>query len=163
MKVNNLLKGVFILVIIATAYSVKGQTPNLNQNQQVNTEVTDSELQTFVEIMQQAQTVQRKIRSNMMNAIKESGMKMKRFQEISRAKRQGNEVEMTEDEKQNYASIQEVIKTEQQKMRKEMNTIIKDASMNKDRYMEINRALRQDKALQGRLKKIMGNQQQQQQ
>lgn len=99
----------------------------------------------------------------MMNAIKESGMKMKRFQEISRAKRQGNEVEMTEDEKQNYASIQEVIKTEQQKMRKEMNTIIKDASMNKDRYMEINRALRQDKALQGRLKKIMGNQQQQQQ
>lgn len=162
MSVNNLLKGVFILVIITTAYSVKGQNPSLNQDQQLNTEVTDSELQAFVGIMQQAQTVQRKVRSNMMNAIKESGMEMKRFQEISRAKRQGNEVEMTDNEKDAYASIQEVIKTEQQKMRKEMDSIIQNASMDKNRYMEINSALRQDKELQGRLKKIMGRQQQQQ-
>jgi hypothetical protein len=162
MSVNNLLKGVFILVIITTAYSVKGQNPSLNQDQQLNTEVTDSELQTFLGIMKQAQTVQRKVRSNMMNAIKESGMEMKRFQEISRAKRQGNEVEMTDNEKDAYASIQEVIKTEQQKMRKEMDSIIQNASMDKNRYMEINSALRQDKELQGRLKKIMGRQQQQQ-
>jgi len=164
MKIRNLFGLVMVAIMMVSGAGVKAQNLNLNQNQQqAQTEVTDSELKTFAKIMREAQSVQRQSQSSMMKAIKESGIKMKRFQEISRAKRQGNNVEMTEQEKQAYSSIQKVMQQEQQKMRKQMNALIKKYSMGKQRYMQINRALRKDKNLQSRLKKIMSKQMQQQQ
>jgi hypothetical protein len=90
-------------------------------------------------------------------------MKMKRFQEISRAKRKGQNVEMSEKEKKAYSSIQKEIRKEQKKMRKKMNSIIEKHPMNQKRYMQINRALRKNKELQSRLKSLMSKQRQQMQ
>ncbi len=163
MKLKNLLSIVVVAVMMASSAGLKAQTLNQGQQQGQQIEVTDSELKTFVKIMREAQAVQKQSQGAMMKAIKESGMQMKRFQEISRAQRQGNEVEMSEKEKQAYSDIQNVMKQEQKKMRKKMNEIIDKYSMERKRYMQINRALRKSKQLQSRLKSIMSNQQRQQQ
>ena len=162
MKIKNLFALVVFALMITSASGLKAQ--NFNQGpQQGQIEVSDSELQTFANIMRDARTVQRQSQNSMMQAIKQSGMNMKRFQEISRAKSQGGKVEMTEQEKQAYSSIRKVMQEEQKKMRQKMNSIIKKHSMNRQRYMQINRALRKDKNLQSRLKKLMSKQMQQQQ
>ena len=163
MKIKNLLGLVIVSVMMASGPGIKAQNLNQGQQQRQQIEVSDSELETFAKIMGEAQAVQRQSQNSMMKAIKESGMNMKRFQEISRAQRQGNEVEMSEEEKKAYSEIQKVMKQEGQKMRNKMNSIIKKYSMDRKRYIQINRALRKDKQLQSRLKSIMSNQMQQQQ
>ncbi|HKL38104.1 MAG TPA: hypothetical protein VJ876_04360 [Bacteroidales bacterium] len=124
--------------------------PNSGQQQQ-SIEVSDSELQTFAKIMQKVQQEQKKSQGKMLEAIKNNGMEVKRYQEISRAKRQGQNVEMTDKEKKAYQSVQEVMKKEQQKMRQRMQSILKQHKMGRRRYIQISRALQQDKELQKRL------------
>jgi hypothetical protein len=163
MKIKNLLGLVVVAVMMTTSPGLKAQTLNQGQQQGQQIEVSDSELNTFAKIMREAQSVQRQSQNSMMKAIQNSDIEMKRFQEISRARRQGNKVEMTEKEKQAFSEIQKVMKQEQQKMRKKMSSIIEKYSITKKRYMQINRALRKNKQLQNRLKSIIGKQRQQQQ
>ena len=162
-----MIKKIFGLVIVAimmcASSGLQAQNFNQNQPQQQDIEVSDDELQTFANIMREAQAVQKQAQGTMMKAIQESGIEMKRFQEISRAKRQGNEVEMSEEEKQAYSSIEQVMQEEQQKMKKKMSSIIEKYPMDQQRYMQINRALRKDKGMQKRLKQIISQQQKQQQ
>lgn len=161
------IKKIFSLVIVAIMTSatvgLKAQNLNQNQQQQQEIEVSDSALQTFAEIMREAQAVQKQSQGVMMKAIEENDLGMKRFQEISQAKRQGEDIEMTEEEEEAYASIEQVMQEEQQKMKEKMSSIIQEYSMDEQRYMEINRALRNDKELQKRLKSIISKQQQPQQ
>ncbi|MGM0530262.1 MAG: hypothetical protein ACQER7_02810, partial [Bacteroidota bacterium] len=140
------IKKIFSLVIVAIMTSatvgLKAQNLNQNQQQQQEIEVSDSALQTFAEIMREAQAVQKQSQGVMMKAIEENDLGMKRFQEISQAKRQGEDIEMTEEEEEAYASIEQVMQEEQQKMKEKMSSIIQEYSMDEQRYMEINRALR---------------------
>jgi hypothetical protein len=163
MKIKNLLGLIVVAVMMTTSPGLKAQTLNQGQQQGQQIEVSDSELKTFAKIMREAQPVQRQSQNNMMKAIQNSGIKMKRFQEISRARSQGNKVEMTEKEKKAFSEIRKVMKQEQQKMNKKMSSIIDNYSMTKKRYIQINRALRKSKQLQNRLKSIIGKQRQQQQ
>jgi len=141
---------------------LKAQVPQQGQVQQQNIEVSDSELESFANIMQEAQNVQREAQMVIRNSIKEnSNMEMQRFQEISKAQQKGGEVNMSQEEKEAYSGIQKVIKEEQQKMDKKMASILEDHEMDRQRYMEINQALRRDKELLSRLKQIMSQQGQQ--
>jgi hypothetical protein len=90
----------------------------------------------------------------MLKAIKDNGLQVKRYQEIARAKRKGQNVEMTSKEKKAYQAVQQVMKKEQQKMRKKMNSILKKYSMKRRRYIRISRAMQRDKQLQKRLQEI---------
>ena len=159
MKIKNLF-GLLVMAVMMTSAPVLKAQQNLNlkQGQQQQVKVSDSELKTFAKIMREAQGVQRQSQRVMMTAIRNSGIEMKRFQEISRAKRQGKEVNMTEKEKKAYSTIRDTMKQEQQKMQQKMSSIIEKHSMDKKRYMEINRALRGNKELQKKLKKIMSQQ-----
>jgi len=133
---------------------------NPGSGQQQSIEVSDSELQTYAKIMQQVRQEQKTSQGKMLKAIKDNGMDVKRYQEISRAKRQGQNVEMTDKEKKAYQSVQKVMKKEQQKMRQKMQSILKQHKMGRRRYIQISRALQQDKELQKRLQGLQSNQQQ---
>lgn len=156
MKFKNLFGLVVFATMMISAVGLNAQIPGSGQNQQQEIEVSDSELQTFAEIMQQAQQLQRQAQMSIMNAVKESDLEMNRFQEISQAQRQGQEVDMTQEEQEAYSDIQEVMNEEQEKMGEEITSVFDNSSMERQRYMEINTALRGNKELQDRLKQIMG-------
>ena len=141
-----------VVFLSSVSMGVQAQEFNPNKGQQQDIEVSDSELEKFVEVSKALQQEQKSSQSVMIQAIKENELGMKRFQEITRAQRQGNEVDMTEREKKAYQAVKEVMKKEQQKMRKKMRTILKDHAMDRRRYVQISRALQNDQELQQRLK-----------
>lgn len=147
----------FLAVVFLLAGSTAMQAQNTNpvaQPQQKKIEVSDSELQTFAKVMQEVRKEQKSSQGVMLKAIKDNGLKVKRYQEIARAKRKGQNVEMTSKEKKAYQAVQQVMKKEQQKMRKKMNSILKNYSMKRRRYIQISRALQRDKQLQKRLQEM---------
>lgn len=147
----------FLAVVFLFAGSNGIQAQNFNpgtQQQQKKIEVSDSELQTFAKIMQEVRKEQKASQGVMLKALKDNGLQVKRYQEIARAKRKGQNVDMTSKEKKAYQAVQQVMKKEQQKMRKKMNSILKKYSMERRRYVRISRALQRDKQLQKRLQDI---------
>jgi len=130
---------------------------NPNSGQQQSIEVSDSELQTFAKIMQKVQQEQKNSQGKMLKAIKDNGMEVQRYQEIARAQRQGQDVEMTEKEEKAYQAIQQVMKQEQQKMNQKMQSILQQHQMERRRYIQISRALQRDKELQKRLQELRSN------
>jgi hypothetical protein len=160
-----MMKRIQVITMMAMALLMVGGltakaqiNPNSGQQQQ-SIEVSDSELQTFAQIMQKVQQEQKKSQGKMLEAIKNNGMEVKRYQEIARAKNQGQNVEMTDQEQKAYQAIQQVMKKEQQKMNQKMQSILKQHKMGRRRYIQISRALQQDKELQKRLQNLQSNQQ----
>jgi len=148
----HMLVAVFLMTGVA---GVQAQDFNPNQSQQQKQiEVSDSELQTFAKIMQEVRKEQKSSQGVMLKAIKDNGLDVKRYQEIARAKRQGNDAKMTSKEKKAYQAVQKVMKQEQQKMRQKMGSILKQYKMERRRYVRISRALQRDKQLQQRLSEI---------
>ena len=143
-----------VVLMMAGATTSYGQNFNPNNQQQQEIEVSDSELQTYVKIMQEIRQEQKSSQGKMLKAIKENGLEVKRYQEIARAKRQGKHADMSWKEKKAYQAIQKVMKQEQQKMRKKMGQVLKQYKMERRRYVRISRALQRDKQLQQRLSDI---------
>ncbi len=152
MRIVQLL-AVVLMFGIATGASAQNVQP-INSQQQKNIEVSDQELQTFAKIMQEVRKEQKATQGVMLKAIKDNGLDVKRYQEIARAKRKGQNAQMSDKEKKAYQAVQKVMKKEQQKMRKKMNSILQKYSMKRRRYVRISRALQRDKQLQKRLQEL---------
>ncbi|MFP4621593.1 MAG: DUF4168 domain-containing protein [Bacteroidales bacterium] len=161
-KIRNLFSLAVIFALVISSVSLKAQVPEQGQDQQPEIEVSDSELENFANIMQESQKVQKEAQGVVVKAIEDNpDLEMKRYQEISQAQQQGEEVDMTDEEEEAYSAVQKVVEEEQQKMDKKMTAILEDYEMTEERYMEINKALRTDKELQKRLEEFMPQQQEQ--
>jgi hypothetical protein len=164
MKLKNLIS----LLIVSFLFINAGvsQTVPVKQGSQgkaQDIEVSDSELETFIKVSTELQQMQMQARQRMGKIIKDNGMEMKRYQEIARAKQQGQEVEMTKKEEKAYAAIQKEMKKEGQGMQKDMQKILKKHEMKQKRFQQIAQALRSDKELQNRFKKVQQKYRQKQQ
>jgi hypothetical protein len=89
-----------------------------------------------------------------MKAIKNSGLSMQRYREITSAKRQGKNIQMTEKEQKAFASISQTMQREQKKIQNKLNTLLQKHSISQQRFKQINRKLQNDKELQNRFKKM---------
>lgn len=163
MNRNVFIHMMVVAFLMAGITGVQAQNFNPNNQQQQEIEVSDSELQTFAQIMQEVQQAQKASQSAMLKAIKDNGLEVQRYQEIARAKQQGQDANMSAEEEKAYQAVQEILKQEQQKMRQKMNSILENYSMDRQRYIRISRALQKDKELQQRLQQLRQQQQPQQQ
>lgn len=155
MKLKNLISLFivsFLFINVAVSQTVPVKEGSQGQSQDI--EVSDNELETFIEISTELQQMQMQARQKMGKIIKDNGMEMKRYQEIARAKQQGQEIETTKKEDEAYAAIQEAMKKESQGMQKDMQKILQKYKMKRQRFMQISKALRTDKELQNRFQKV---------
>ena len=160
MKLKNVLS-LFVVsfLFINAAVSQVPQTQQQSQ-QNIDIEVSDEELKTFIKVSGELQGMQMEMRQKMGQIVKDNGMEMQRFQEIARGKQQGQEVETTEEEEKAYSKIQQEMQQENKKLQKKMQKALDDHSMDRKRFMNISKALRQDKELQNRFQKVQQQQQQ---
>lgn len=160
MKLKNVLS-LFVVSFLFINAAVSQVPQGQQQGQQkVDIEVSDEELKTFIKVSGELNTMRMEMRQKMNQIVKDNGMKMKRYQEIARGKQKGQEVETTKEEKKAYSAIQKEMQQEGKKLDKKMQKVLDDHSMERKRFQNISRALRQDKELQNRFQKIQQKQQQ---
>ncbi|SRR6056297_206555 len=162
MKKKNLLSGILVAILMSFTMGIQAQTVNVNPEKNIKP-VTDQELETLVTITQKLQPLQMQSQSAMMKAIKNSGLSMQRYREITSAKRQGKNIQMTKKEEKAFSSIAQTMQREQKKIQNKLNTLLQKHSISQQRFKQINRKLQNDKELQNRFKKMQQKKMQQKQ
>ncbi|MGM0496808.1 MAG: DUF4168 domain-containing protein [Bacteroidota bacterium] len=161
MKFKNVLSLLVVsFLFINAAVSQVPQTQQGQQQQKVDIEVSDEELKTFIEVSGELQNMQMEMRQKMGQIVKDNGMEMKRYQEIARGEQQGQDVETSEEEEKAYSAIQNEMEQENKKLEKNMEKVLDDYDMERQRFMDISKALRQDEELQNRFQELQQQQQQ---
>ncbi len=156
MKLKKLTGLVAIIMGIILSSGIEAQTfnPQMNNQTQQDIEVSDAELQTFLDIAREMQMLQYQMQNNMVQLIKDSPMTLQRFKEISSKQQQGQKAEMTDEEQTAMNDLQKQLMQEQQAVKTKMDSILGVYSMKQNRYMAISRTLQTDEDLQNRLKEL---------
>lgn len=141
----------FTLIGLATSAQTM-QMPR--QGQQKDIDVPKKEMKRFVEASDELQEMQQDAQKKMMEAIEANGMDVKRYSEIERAARSGQEVEMTDKEEKAYENTSSAVQKEQMKLQQEAVGILNEYDFDRQRFMEISQALRSDKELLEQYKEI---------
>ncbi|MFW6101408.1 MAG: hypothetical protein ACOC90_08470, partial [Bacteroidota bacterium] len=119
--------GLFVMSVMV--FSFVGVTAH-EGNAPRQTEVSDSELEVYANIMTDLQTEQKEAQEKMREAIEENpDMDMQRYQEISQARTQGGDADMSTEEEEAFSAIQKVIEEEQQKLDKKMESLLEEHGM----------------------------------
>ncbi len=156
MKFRNLISGVFLLGIFATATVNAQSSPMQQAPQQQKVDVNDAELEKFAEVFQQMRMVQQQAQQEMVEVVKDENIELKRFNEIHQASMNPNaEIETTPEEDKKYKAVVAELQTLQPKFQKEMEEVIANSDMTMERYQQLAMALRTDADLQKRLQEMM--------
>lgn len=133
------------------------QGGQMQQQQQMNIDVSDAELEKFASAAQTVQVENQKAQQKMQKVLQDNGLSVQKFQQISRAQQNPNsESNASDKEMKSFNKASKKIQTIQQKTNKKMEKIIKDEGLTLQRYRKIGMAMRSDQELQQRLQKKMG-------
>lgn len=147
----------FAFFAMNTVCAQVNQVPaQMQQQQQVNPDVSDEELQKFVDAYQEIQVENQKIQQEMIAKIKEEGMDVQRFSQIQQAKQNPQqEASMTAEEKEALESLMPKLQTIQQESQAVMQEKIESAGLSMSRYQEIAQMIQQSPELQQKLQGMM--------
>ena len=127
----------------------------LQQTQDI--QVSDQEIEKFVDAAQEVQSINMQMQKEMGKTIQDEGMKTQRFNEIHRSQQspQGGQTNASEQEMNKYRNILEDLKKQQSGIQQDMRTAIKDAGLSMQRYQEIAKTAQQDSSLMKKLQEEM--------
>lgn len=140
-----------------------GQQGQLQQPADVD--VSDEELDTFIDALVSAQEVQMEFQQEMMAMIEEEGLDVDTFNKIAQAEQMGQsteELDVSDEDMQNFENVSGKIQEAQADINEEVTAAVEDAGMEMSRFEEINQALQQDSDLQQRTQEKMQEMQPQQ-
>lgn len=141
------------LLMTVFTFNLTGQTVTPAQKQGSD-KISDADLKKYAQVSEGLSEMQQNSRTEMEAIVKDNGMELKRFSEISRAKQSGNTIEMTDEEEKNYNTISTKLQEYNQKNQQKAMQILEKHSLNQQKFMQIRQKLRSDKELQTRLKNI---------
>jgi len=121
------------------------------QQPSADVEVSDSELDKFVEASVNAQQVQMESREDMTSKVEDEGISVERFNEIAEAQQRGEseeDIDATSEEMDNFNKAMQSIQKANEEMQPEIQKAIEDAGLTMDEYREINLAIQQSPKLQ---------------
>ncbi|MEX0812454.1 MAG: DUF4168 domain-containing protein [Chitinophagales bacterium] len=155
-----------VLFAVFTATTVLFSTPLMAQmqgpsqapagGQESAPEVSDAELEKFVNALNKVNQVQEQYQGEMVQQVEKSGLDVERFNEIANAQQNPNqEVEASEKELANFQTAVEKISSTQQEMQSELQNAVVDAGMQPTRYQQIMNQVNQDPALQQKVQSMM--------
>ena len=115
--------------------------------------VSDEEISKFAITFQKMRMMNQEVLKQLTDAVTEQGMEVPRFNEIHQAKMDpAKTVELTEEEQEKYDDIVEKLDKMQASFSKQMEEMISEAGLTRERYEEIATRLQTDTELQERLK-----------
>jgi len=142
----------------------EGQQQMPGQMQQgQDIEVSDKEVEKFVDAVNAVQSINRGAQQEMSKKIQDEGMDPQRFQEIQRSQQsqQGN-ANVTDEEMKQYQNIMKEMESVQAGLQEDMKKAIEDAGLTMQRYQQIANAAQNDttlmKRIQTKIQTSMGQQ-----
>ena len=115
--------------------------------------VSDEELSKFAITFQKMRMMNQEVMQQLSDAVTEQGMEVQRFNEIHQAKMDpAKTIEITDEEQEKYDKIIVELDKMQASFSTQMEEMISDAGLTRERYEEIATRLQTDTELQERLK-----------
>lgn len=129
-------------------------------------EVSDEELELFIDASMNAQTVQMQSQQEMIAIVDEEGIEVNTYNEIMQAQQMGQPIEdlgVTESDLEKFERAQEQIQEVEVRMERDLTEAVEEEGMDMERFQEINMAIQQDPELQQRAQQMIQEIQMQQQ
>jgi len=129
-------------------------------------EVSDEELELFIDASMNAQTVQMQSQQEMIAIVDEEGIEVNTYNEIMQAQQMGQSLEdigVTESDIEKFERAQEQIQVVEERMERDLTQAVEEEGMEMERFQEINMAIQQDPELQQRAQQMIQEIQMQQQ
>lgn len=148
------------LLLIGVTFAVSSAlAQGMGQQQQMpdvptSEDVSEEELNKFVETIAEIEPIQLKMQSDMQQIIQEKDISIERFQQLMQAMQNpqmAQQVEMTDEERQKIQEIQPELTDIQIKAQQEVVQKIEDNGLNMQRYQAIMMGAQQDQQLMTRL------------
>lgn len=131
--------------------------------------VSDEKLKQFSGAMDANRKIQQNMMPQMQQAVKDAGLSMNKYRQIDRKQRgggqgmQGNSgsSDISEEQLKKFNQAKKNLQPVQEKMRKKMESAIKEEGMSMQEYRSILQKIRQSRELQQRMREMQGGGQQQ--
>lgn len=136
------------------------------QQQAPQIEVSDDELESFVEVSTVAQQIQMEAQSDMVAVVEEEELTVETYNVIAESRymdQPDDQLDVTQEELDKFEAASERIGEMERELDQAVAQAVEQEGMSMDRFMEINVALQQDPALQQRIQQMMMESQMQQQ
>ena len=128
--------------------------PEFGQGESAEVDLSDEELEQFVEAIVSAQELQMESQEEMMEIVEGEGISVEMYNQITQAQQMGQteeEIDASAEDMENYNNALQKIMEVEERMEPQMVAAIEETGMSMERYQEINMAVQQDPALQQRI------------
>ena len=165
-KTTNLMKILKIasLLLIGITFTLSSAfAQGMGQQQQMpdlptSEDVSEEELDNFVETISEIEPIQVKLQTDIEQILQEKEISIQRFQQLMQAMQNpqmAQQVEITDEERQQIQEIQPELSDLQMKAQEEMVQKIEENGMNIQRYQAIMMGAQQDQELMTRLRSAL--------
>jgi hypothetical protein len=136
----------FITALSATLFA---------QQQEEAIEVSEEELEMFVDAQMMIQEMNEEVQPKMLETIQKYGFEPQRYIELNQADEMGQEMDADTDEVERYQQVKESIMDLQQEANEQIAESIEEMGFDMERYSEINMAVQRDPELQQKMMEMM--------
>ncbi|MEX0680337.1 MAG: DUF4168 domain-containing protein [Balneolales bacterium] len=153
-------------LFIFTAVSAQGQFQQVPPDQAEEIpEVTDDELQVFVDASMQAQQIQMESQMEMIAIVEEEGLDVETYNEILQSRQMGqsdDEIEVESEEIEKFETASELVGAIEQEMEGKLISAIEEEGLELDRFQQIFVAIQSSPELQQKMQQMIQETQMQQ-
>lgn len=128
--------------------------PSPNVEKEEGTDVSDAELKKFASVYQETRTLSQKTRQKMMTAVKDNGFTIKEYKKIQSKKKKGDSLSLSSTQEENLQKTQSALAEIQKNNQSQVKQAITSNGLTIKRYRSIMMAVRKDKKLQKKIKKM---------
>ena len=166
MKSQFIAVGMIAAVFAFFSVPVQAQFQMPPQEAPPQIEVSDEELELFIDASMTAQTVQMESQQEMIAIVDEEGIEVSTYNEIIQAQQMGQPLEnidVSASDIEKFERAQEQIQEVEVRMERNLAEAVEEEGMEMERFQEINMAIQQDPELQQRAQQMIQEVQMQQQ
>lgn len=129
------------------------------QQPDVDTDVSDEELDLFLDAANKAQEIQMGFQQQMISIVEDEGIEVETYIQIAEGLQMGQseeEIDVSQDDMEKFQRASSTIEEVGQEMDQQLEGAIEEEGMSMDRFREINMAIQQSPDLQQRIQEKMG-------
>jgi hypothetical protein len=134
------------------------QDPFQQEQQMADIDVSDEELERFIDVTIGLQEGQMEAQQDMITIVEDEGLTVDSYNEIAQGMQMGQtqeELEVSDEDMEKYETITDLIADIERELDADMEEIINESGMSMDRFQQINMALQQDQELLERAQEMM--------
>lgn len=149
-------KRIFSIAILSLfATVVFAQQPLPQQQQEVKTDYSNDEIETFVDANLEISKVQQKAQDEAIGIIEENNLELDRFNEIVAIQQGQSEDEASAEELAAFNAAAQKIRANNQKMQEKMMATLDDYQINEQDYQQIMLTYQQDEDFRKKVKVVV--------